>query len=293
MDLMKALTSQYMKEELPQMNVGDTVRVHVKIKEGARERVQVFEGTIIARKHGGIEESITVRRLSYGVGCEKVFPVHSPSIVKVETVRRGKVRPCEALLPPQPPRQGRQGQGEGLSLSAKTSSGSPEEVFCIVSGYADRYAAQQEYGLAAREYSGRGWFLMLAVWLIISSMLYSLRLSNGGSFPKPLTAREEREYLERTAQGDLEARNVLIERNLRLVAHIMKKYYTQTSDQEDLISIGTIGLIKGISTFDPKKGARLATYAARCVENAMHPPGRYFPLRSAKRDRCASSDPVF
>ena len=73
----------------------------------------------------------------------------------------------------------------------------------------------------------------------------------------------------------------------------MKKYYTQTSDQEDLISIGTIGLIKGISTFDPKKGARLATYAARCVENAMHPPGRYFPLRSAKRDRCASSDPVF
>ena len=92
MDLMKALTSQYMKEELPQMNVGDTVRVHVKIKEGARERVQVFEGTIIARKHGGIEESITVRRLSYGVGCEKGFPVHSPSIVKVETVRRGMVR---------------------------------------------------------------------------------------------------------------------------------------------------------------------------------------------------------
>ena len=92
MDLMKALTSQYMKEELPEMNVGDTVRVHVKIKEGARERVQVFEGTIIARKHGGIHESITVRRLSYGVGCEKVFPVHSPSIVKVETVRHGKVR---------------------------------------------------------------------------------------------------------------------------------------------------------------------------------------------------------
>ena len=134
---------------------------------------------------------------------------------------------------------------------------------------------------------------MLAVWLIISSMLYSLRLSNGGSFPKPLTAREEREYLERAAQGDLEARNVLIERNLRLVAHIMKKYYTQTSDQEDLISIGTIGLIKGISTFDPKKGARLATYAARCVENAMHPPGRHFPFRLTKRDRCINSDPVF
>ena len=92
MDLMKALTSQYMKKELPVMNVGDTVRVHVKIKEGSRERIQVFEGTIIAKKHGGIEESITVRRISYGVGCEKVFPVHSPTIVSVDTVRRGKVR---------------------------------------------------------------------------------------------------------------------------------------------------------------------------------------------------------
>ena len=92
MDLLKAVSDKYLKEELPEMNVGDTVRVHVKIKEGSRERIQVFEGTIIARKHGGIEETITVRRLSYGVGCEKVFPVHSPSIVKVETVRRGKVR---------------------------------------------------------------------------------------------------------------------------------------------------------------------------------------------------------
>ena len=92
MDLMKALTSQYMKHELPEMNIGDTVRVHVKIKEGSRERIQVFEGTIIAKKHGGIEETITVRRISYGVGCEKVFPVHSPSIVSLETIRRGKVR---------------------------------------------------------------------------------------------------------------------------------------------------------------------------------------------------------
>ena len=92
MDLMKALTSQYMKEELPQFNVGDTVRVHVKIKDGSRERVQVFEGTVIGRKHGGIEESFTVRRLSYGVGCEKVFPIHAPNIVKVEVVRKGKVR---------------------------------------------------------------------------------------------------------------------------------------------------------------------------------------------------------
>ncbi len=109
-----------------------------------------------------------------------------------------------------------------------------------------------------------------AVWLMLSSMLCSLRLSGaGGSFPKPLSADEERVYLARSAAGDLEARNILIERNLRLVAHIMKKYYTQTADQEDLISIGTIGLIKGISTFDPSKGARLATYAARCVENEI------------------------
>lgn len=107
-----------------------------------------------------------------------------------------------------------------------------------------------------------------AVWLIFSSMLYSLRLDTG-SFPRPLTAKEEQMYLERAAKGDLDARNVLIERNLRLVAHIMKKYYTQTSDQEDLISIGTIGLIKGISTFDGSKGTRLATYAARCVENEI------------------------
>ena len=109
---------------------------------------------------------------------------------------------------------------------------------------------------------------MLTAWLMLSTLLYSLQL-NTGSFPKPLSEEEERVYLERAKEGDLEARNVLIERNLRLVAHIMKKYYAQTSDQEDLISIGTIGLIKGISTFDASKGARLATYAARCIENAI------------------------
>lgn len=92
MDLIKMLDQQNMKPELPTMNVGDTVRVHVKIKEGSRERIQIFEGTIIAKKHGGVEQTITVRRLSYGVGVEKVFPVHSPNIVNVETVRRGKVR---------------------------------------------------------------------------------------------------------------------------------------------------------------------------------------------------------
>lgn len=92
MDLISALTQQYMKPELPEMNVGDTVRVTVRIKEGSRERNQAFEGVLIARKHGGINETITVRRISYGVGCEKVFPVHSPNIVSVDTVRRGKVR---------------------------------------------------------------------------------------------------------------------------------------------------------------------------------------------------------
>ena len=91
MDLINALTEKYMKPELPEMNVGDTVRVVVRIKEGNRERNQAFEGTIIAKKHGGINETITVRRISYGVGCEKVFPVHSPTIVSVDTVRRGKV----------------------------------------------------------------------------------------------------------------------------------------------------------------------------------------------------------
>ena len=110
--------------------------------------------------------------------------------------------------------------------------------------------------------------MLTTVWLMLSSLLYSLQLSTG-SFPAPLSAQEEEHYLALAAQGDMEARNVLIERNLRLVAHIMKKYYAQTADQEDLISIGTIGLIKGISTFDPSKGARLATYAARCVENEI------------------------
>ena len=111
--------------------------------------------------------------------------------------------------------------------------------------------------------------LSAALLLFANTLLLSLRLSGGGSFPKPLSAAEEREWLDRYAQGDPKARNVLIERNLRLVAHIIKKYYTQNGDQEDLISIGTIGLIKGISSFDASKGARLATYAARCIENAI------------------------
>ncbi len=110
--------------------------------------------------------------------------------------------------------------------------------------------------------------MIASLWLMLSGMLYSLQLSTG-SFPRPLSAEEEQHYLKLYAQGDLQARNVLIEHNLRLVAHIMKKYYAVVSDQDDLISIGTIGLIKGISTFDGSKGARLATYAARCVENEI------------------------
>jgi RNA polymerase sigma factor, sigma-70 family len=96
-----------------------------------------------------------------------------------------------------------------------------------------------------------------------------LRVGTGGSFPRPLNAEEEKKYVDRWMEGDLEARNKLIEHNLRLVAHIIKKYYTQLSDQDDLISIGTIGLIKGISSFRPEKGVRLATYASRCIENEI------------------------
>jgi RNA polymerase sporulation-specific sigma factor len=111
--------------------------------------------------------------------------------------------------------------------------------------------------------------LPLSILLLLNGIFFTLRLSGGGSFPRPLRAEEERDYLARYAAGDMEARNMLIEHNLRLVAHIIKKYYTQTSDQDDLISIGTIGLIKGVSTYNPQKGARLATYAARCIENEV------------------------
>ncbi|MDO4846214.1 MAG: RNA polymerase sporulation sigma factor SigK, partial [Oscillospiraceae bacterium] len=125
--------------------------------------------------------------------------------------------------------------------------------------------------------------LIPALWLLLGSMACSLRLSGlGESFPKPLSRAEEQEYLALAAQGDLEARNILVERNLRLVAHVVKKYYTQADDQDDLISIGTIGLIKGISTFDQTKGARLATYAARCVENEI--------LMSFRRRRKTAGD---
>ena len=92
MDLIKELNKETLANEVPQVQIGDTVRVRVKVKEGSRQRIQVFEGTVIAKKHGGIEETITVRRISYGIGVEKVFPVHSPSIDTIEVVRNGDVR---------------------------------------------------------------------------------------------------------------------------------------------------------------------------------------------------------
>jgi len=92
MDLIKALTNEQLKEEAPVFSIGDTVKVHNKIKEGTRERIQIFEGTVIAKKNGGISETFTVRRISYGVGVEKTFPLHSPNVERVEIVRRGKVR---------------------------------------------------------------------------------------------------------------------------------------------------------------------------------------------------------
>lgn len=105
--------------------------------------------------------------------------------------------------------------------------------------------------------------------LFANSLLLTLRLSGGNSFPRPLSAAEERDCLARLEQGDTAARDMLIEHNLRLVAHVVKKYYTQSGEQEDLISIGTIGLIKAVASFDASKGARLATYAARCIENEI------------------------
>ena len=92
MDLIKAFTNEQLKTEVPVFSIGDTVKVHNKIKEGAKERIQIFEGTVIARRGGGISETFTVRRLSYGVGTEKTFPLHSPNVAKVEVVRSAKVR---------------------------------------------------------------------------------------------------------------------------------------------------------------------------------------------------------
>ncbi|MBE7003260.1 MAG: sigma-70 family RNA polymerase sigma factor [Ruminococcaceae bacterium] len=132
--------------------------------------------------------------------------------------------------------------------------------------------------------------LSAAIYLLTHSLLLSLHLAgNTGSFPRPLSAAEERSCLERCANGDVEARNTLIEHNLRLVAHIVKKYYTQESEQDDLLSIGTIGLIKGITSYRPEKNTRLATYAAKCIENEIL---MYFRSRKKAQNEVSLSDSI-
>ena len=120
-----------------------------------------------------------------------------------------------------------------------------------------------------------------ALLLLMNSLWLFLRIAPGGSFPRPLSQEEEKDCLERWAAGDLQARNTLIEHNLRLVSHILKKYYAQADDMEDLLSIGTIGLIKGVDSYRADKGVRLSTYCSRCVENEvlMH-------FRAGKKSRC-------
>lgn len=126
--------------------------------------------------------------------------------------------------------------------------------------------------------------------MIADNMLYlMLHIEGTGSFPKPLRAKEEREALERFAAGDTAARDLLIEHNLRLVAHIIKKYYSSYSDQDDLISVGTIGLIKGINSFNGEKGTRLATYAARCIENEIL---MYFRSQKKSAQDISMNEPI-
>lgn len=108
------------------------------------------------------------------------------------------------------------------------------------------------------------------LFLLFKELLFFVgMIGNSGSFPDPLSSEDEKMYLEKFYNGDKDARRMLIEHNLRLVAHICKKFNTQNTDNDDLISIGTIGLIKAISTYNPKKNVQLATYAARCIENAI------------------------
>ena len=131
--------------------------------------------------------------------------------------------------------------------------------------------------------------MLSALLLLLHTLCYPLRLGSTGSFPRPLKAEEERAYLERLAQGDLEARNKLVEHNLRLVSHILKKYYVQASDQDDLISIGTIGLIKAVNTFTPERNIKLATYASRCIGNEIL---MYLRKSSNRRQEASIDEPL-
>lgn len=128
-------------------------------------------------------------------------------------------------------------------------------------------------------------YSMLIAFALSNLLYFALHVTSGGSFPKPLSPKEERECLEKIKEGDQEAKNKLIEHNLRLVAHIIKRYYSSIRDQEDLISIGTIGLIKAASTFDYDKGTRFATYASRCIENAMLFPFTQKPAFTGHREK--------
>ncbi len=112
-------------------------------------------------------------------------------------------------------------------------------------------------------------FLFSAITFLLANCIHFILSLSSGSFPKPLSAKEEQKYLEQYANGDTHARDILVEHNLRLVAHVIKKYYTTPQEQEDLISIGSIGLIKAVNTYKPCKGTKLATYAARCIENEI------------------------
>ncbi|NLL03871.1 MAG: RNA polymerase sporulation sigma factor SigK [Clostridiales bacterium] len=132
---------------------------------------------------------------------------------------------------------------------------------------------------------------LFSTFLDLISYLYyfTLHISSPSSFPLPLTVKEEKECIEKMQNGDLEAKDKLIKHNLRLVAHIIKKYYSNYSEQEDLISVGTIGLIKGINSFDPSKGTRLATYTARCIENEIL---MYFRSRKKTSQDVYINDPI-
>lgn len=128
------------------------------------------------------------------------------------------------------------------------------------------------------------------VLVALYNMLYlALHVTGSGSFPKPLSKEEEQECLKRIEQGDTEAKNELIEHNLRLVAHIIKKYYSSYRDQEDLISIGTIGLIKAASSFNSEKGTKFATYASRCIENEIL---MHFRQKRKSMQDVSISDPI-
>lgn len=132
--------------------------------------------------------------------------------------------------------------------------------------------------------------LSLLINLISKGMLFfALHIKSGGSFPPALSSKDEKKYLEAYKNGDNKAKNILIEHNLRLIAHIVKKYHSNSEDQEDLISIGTIGLIKAVNTFDPDKGIKLVTYASKCIENEIL---MYFRSKKRTSLEISISEPI-